>query len=155
MLHMSCGSHQFLRAKPHGSMTLGQLQTLPEPKGEHQMLALSGRCGKCQRRRWLGLFLFIFFFNSVGLVVVTRPCGTPHWRHLIHKHGGRARGCCGRQQERRRSHCLLIISRRDVLCFRVMPKLAQNEIKKRGGAAEGVAGGDKSMSQRGEKNHFV
>lgn len=102
---MSCGSHQLLHAKPHGGVTLGQLQILPEPKGEHQMLALAGRCGKCQRRRWRGIFIF---FLIRWVVVVTRPCGAPHSRHLIHKHGGQAGDVvagAGRQQERCRGDC--------------------------------------------------
>lgn len=63
ILHMSCGSHRFLRTEPHGGVTLGQLQILPEPKGEQQMLALAGRCGKCQRCRWWWNF---FFFDLSG-----------------------------------------------------------------------------------------
>lgn len=66
--------------KPHGGMTLGQLQILPKPRGEHQMLTLSHWCGKCQRCRWRG-----FLFSGVRL----RPVpAVRHARHLIHKHGG-------------------------------------------------------------------
>lgn len=69
--------------KPHGGMTLRQLQILHKPRGEHQMLALSRWCGKCQWCRWRR----VFYFLGVRL----RPVpAVRRARHLIHKHGGGA-----------------------------------------------------------------
>lgn len=67
--------------KPHGCMTLRQLQTPHEPRGEHQMLVLFHWCGKCQLCRWWKVFYFL------GSGCDLSPwCGA---QHLIHKHSGR------------------------------------------------------------------
>lgn len=109
ILHMSCGSYQFLRAKPHGSMTLGQLQILPEPKGEHQMLALSSRCGKWQSRRWR-FFCCFFLFGGLWLWPVLAVHRTSDISSI--NMAGRPRdvvASAGRQQERCQSYCLWLL----------------------------------------------